>query len=159
METANTFIHYRSSLENPTQFQTKKGKLYTLLKSIPVFRPGLPLSLQKLCHLLRLEREQKDLLKCISVSHISLSFFFIWNRNDRYVRTLPLFPRKPYPIPDKSMTLTGGLSHICFIGADVFAGKKVNLLAKPLKPPAFLYICQPSLHDCDMELPNFNRPL
>ena len=41
----------------------------------------------------------------------------------------------------KSMTLTRGLSHICFVGADVFAGKKVNLLAKPLKPPPFLYIC------------------
>lgn len=34
----------------------------------------------------------------------------------------------------KSMTLTGVLSHICFIGADVFAGKKVNPLAKP--PPS-----------------------
>ena len=41
----------------------------------------------------------------------------------------------------KSITLTGGLSHICFMGADVFAGKKVNLFAKPLKPPPFLYIC------------------
>ena len=70
------FIHSRSSLETHTQFQTKEGKMCTRLKSMPVFRPGLLLSLQKLCHLLRLEREQKDFLKCISNSHISLCFFF-----------------------------------------------------------------------------------
>ena len=156
METANTFIHSRSSLENPPQFQTKtlmsrnacngetgeKSPAASDLNWMPKVAPWSLAILAKM-----------------AVSHISLSFFFIWNRNDRYVRTLPLFPRKPYSIPDKPMTLTGGLSHICFIGADVFAGKKVSLLAKPLKPPAFLYICQPSLHDCDMELPNFNRPL
>ena len=72
------YVHdSRRSLENPTQFQTKKGKMYIRLKSIPVFRPGLRLSLKKLCHPLILEREQKDFLKCISIWHISLPFFFI----------------------------------------------------------------------------------
>ena len=27
---------------------------------------------------------------------------FIWNWNDNYVHTLPLFPRKPYPFSDQN---------------------------------------------------------
>ena len=45
--------------------------------------------------LLRLERKQKKHFKSISNSHISLSFLLVWNWNDKYVHTLPLFSRKP----------------------------------------------------------------
>ena len=47
--------------------------------------------------LLRLERKQKKYFKSISNSHISLSFLLVWNWNDKYVHTLPLFSRKPKP--------------------------------------------------------------
>ena len=31
-----------------------------------------------------------------------LLFLLIWNWNDKFLHTLPLFPRKPYPIPDQN---------------------------------------------------------
>ena len=31
--------------------------------------------------------------------HISISFLLIWNWNDKYVHTLPMFPQKLHPIP------------------------------------------------------------
>ena len=52
--------------------------------------------------LLRFQRKQKKLFKSISNSHISLSFLLIWNKNDKYVYTVPQFPRKPYPISDQN---------------------------------------------------------
>ena len=52
--------------------------------------------------LLRLQRRQKQFLTFVSNSHISFSFLLIWNWNDKYVHTLPLFPWKPYPIPDQN---------------------------------------------------------
>ena len=39
--------------------------------------------------LLILERQQKDFLKFISNSHITLASLFIWNGNDKFVHTLP----------------------------------------------------------------------
>ena len=65
--------------------------------------PFSDLASMKLCHqLLRLEQQQKDLLKSISNSHITLSFLFIlgFKWQIEYVPTLPKLPRKPYPIPD-----------------------------------------------------------
>ena len=38
--------------------------------------------------LLILERQQKDFLKSISNSHITLGSLFIWNGNDKFVHTL-----------------------------------------------------------------------
>ena len=38
--------------------------------------------------LLILERQQKDFLKSISNSHITLASLFIWNGNDKFVHTL-----------------------------------------------------------------------
>ena len=38
--------------------------------------------------LLILERQQKDFLKSISNSHITLASLFIWNGNDKFVNTL-----------------------------------------------------------------------
>ena len=49
-----------------------------------------------------LRLEAKKFLKFVSNSHISLSLLLIWNWNDKYVHTLPLFPRKPYLIPDQN---------------------------------------------------------
>ena len=65
---------------------------------------GLGLIRQKLCHLTKLERKQKKFSEYILNSHISISFLFIWNWNDKYVHscTLPYFPRKPYPIPHQN---------------------------------------------------------
>ena len=40
---------------------------------------------------LRWERQQNDFFKSISSSHITLSFLFIWNENDKYVHALPNF--------------------------------------------------------------------
>ena len=59
---------------------------------------------QKLCHHYQVKVDTKKFSKCISNSHISISFLFIWNWNDKYVHscTLPLFPRKPYPIPHQN---------------------------------------------------------
>ena len=50
----------------------------------------------------RLELKQKDFLKTVSKSLISLSFWFIWNWSDNYVHTPPKFPRIPYPIPHQN---------------------------------------------------------
>ena len=52
--------------------------------------------------LLTLERKQTNSSNPFSNSHISLSFLLIWNWNDKYLHTLPYFPRKPYPIPDQN---------------------------------------------------------
>ena len=54
---------------------------------------------QKFCHHYQVRAETKKFSKCISNSHISISFLFIWNWHDKYFHscTLP-FPRKPYPI-------------------------------------------------------------
>ena len=42
-------------------------------------------------------------LKCISNSHISISFLFIRKLNNKYLHVLPQpFPRKKYPIPDQN---------------------------------------------------------
>ena len=43
--------------------------------------------------------QQKDFLKSISNSRITLSFLFIWNWNDEYTIVVPSY--KPYPIPDQ----------------------------------------------------------
>ena len=44
------------------------------------------------------DSKKKDFLN----SRISLSFLHIWNWNNKDADTLPLFPRKPYPIPDQN---------------------------------------------------------
>ena len=45
---------------------------------------------QKLCHhYLDSVCKQKKLFKCISNSHISTSFLFFWNWNNKYAHTLP----------------------------------------------------------------------
>ena len=61
--------------------------------------PLLDLASKKLCHhYLDWNTKKKRFLN----SHISLSFLLIWNWKDKYVHTLPLSPRKPYPIPDQN---------------------------------------------------------
>ena len=75
-----------------TLFQTKNVIFRTRfqtwpLKSIPVFRPGGGHKTQHkrwheteiMSSLLRLNVQQKDFLKSISNSHITLSFLFSWN--------------------------------------------------------------------------------
>ena len=42
---------------------------------------------QKLCHHYQVRAETKRFSKCISKSHISISFLFIWNWNDKYVHS------------------------------------------------------------------------
>ena len=39
IETINTFIHSRSSLENHTRFQTKMGKVYTRFQTKTAQKP------------------------------------------------------------------------------------------------------------------------
>ena len=39
--------------------------------------------------LLRLKQQQKDFLKSISNSYITLSFLFVWNWNDEHIDTQP----------------------------------------------------------------------
>ena len=81
-----------------------------MLFSTPVFRPGLlnpyPFQTWYICRneviIFRVGLKQKDFLKSISNSLITLSMWFIWNWNDEYVHTLLYFPRKPYPIPDQN---------------------------------------------------------
>ena len=41
IETVNTFIHSRSSLENHTRFQTKMGKVYTRFQTKTALNPYL----------------------------------------------------------------------------------------------------------------------
>ena len=45
---------------------------------------------QKLCHHYQVRAETKKFSKCISNSHISISFLFIWNWNDKYVHSCTL---------------------------------------------------------------------
>ena len=45
---------------------------------------------QKLCHHYQVKVETKKFSKCISNSHISISFLFIWNWNDKYVHSCTL---------------------------------------------------------------------
>ena len=50
--------------------------------------------------LLRLEWKQKNSTNSVRI-RIFL-FLLICNWNDKYVHTLPKFPKKPYPIPDQN---------------------------------------------------------
>ena len=101
-----------------TRFQTWPPK------SIPFFRSGdghktlhCITCLHKTDNMSSLH--QKDFLKSISNSHITLSFLFIWSWNDQHIDTRyqSWFPCKPYPIPDqngaKTLPLppTLGLAH------------------------------------------------
>ena len=45
---------------------------------------------QKWCHHYQIRVQTKKLVKCISNSHISISFLFIWNWNDKFVYTCTL---------------------------------------------------------------------
>ena len=45
---------------------------------------------QKYCHHYQVRAETKKFSKCISNSHISISFLFIWNWNDKYVHSCTL---------------------------------------------------------------------
>ena len=66
-----------------------------------VFRSGLQnpypisdLASNKLCrHYLDYNANTEK----IKISKIHFEFAYIWNWNDKYVHTLPKFPRKPYP--------------------------------------------------------------
>ena len=51
---------------------------------------SLGLIRQKLCHHNQVRAETKKFSKCISNSHISISFLFIWNWNDKYVHSCTL---------------------------------------------------------------------
>ena len=51
---------------------------------------SLGLIRQKLCHHYQVRAETKKFSKCISNSHISISFLFIWNWNDKYVHSCTL---------------------------------------------------------------------
>ena len=81
-----------------TLFQTKNVIFRTRfqtwpLKSIPVFRPGGGHKTQHkhwheteiMSSLLRLNVQQKDVLKSISNSHITLSFLFIWKAKNTLI--------------------------------------------------------------------------
>ena len=45
---------------------------------------------QKFCHHYQVRAETKKFSKCISNSHISISFLFIWNWNDKYIHSCTL---------------------------------------------------------------------
>ena len=51
--------------------------------------------------LLRLEWKQKNSTNSVRI-RLFLFSLLICNWNDKYVHTLPKFPRKPYPIPDEN---------------------------------------------------------
>ena len=84
----------RPVLQILTLFQTKKCYFPHPFSDL-AFRA-------KLCHHYQIREKTKKFFKCVSNSHISSSFLFTWNSNDKYVYTLPQFPRKPYPIPDQN---------------------------------------------------------
>ena len=52
--------------------------------------------------LLRLECKQKNYANPFQICIFLFLSLLIWNWNDKYVHTLPQFPRKPYPIPDQN---------------------------------------------------------
>ena len=45
---------------------------------------------QKLCHYYQVGASTKKFSKCISNSHTSISFLFIWNWNDKYIHSCKL---------------------------------------------------------------------
>ena len=68
--------------------------------------PGLLIRNYVIINILRIKHQHKDFLKSILNLHITLSFLFILNRNEKYVHTLLQFPGKPYSISvqnDKSL--------------------------------------------------------
>ena len=78
----------------PNPFSDQASKLHTRFQTWAEIMSSL----------LRLERKQKKFFKSISNSHISLSFLLVWNWSDKYVHTVPSFPRKLYPISDQNGT-------------------------------------------------------
>ena len=114
-----------------TLFQTKNVIFRTRfqtwpLKSIPVFRPGGGHKTQHkhwheteiMSSLLRLNVQQKDFLKSISNSHITLSFLFIWKATNTLIHHRSSFvnhnrfknEQSVYPFSDqnKAKTLPDG---------------------------------------------------
>ena len=109
IETINMFIHSWSSLENHTWFQTKISKIYTHFQTKKVQKPyppppqvsslgvgGIPGNFWQGCaahfskswcisrpdvdrNYFRLELKKKGFLKSNSNSHLTLSFWLIWN--------------------------------------------------------------------------------
>ena len=105
------FSKSRPSQTKKCHFHTRFHTFQTsLLKSIPVFRPGIR---GNYFIIIKIRTPTKRFLKSISKSHIILPFWFIWNWKDKYVYTLPWFLRKPYSIPDRNgaKTIPFGAAH------------------------------------------------
>ena len=116
------------------------------LKSIPFFRPAL---WEIMLSLLRLEGQQRDFLKAILNSHITLSILFIWNWHEKYVHTLPWFPRKLKPDLDKNgqnlypFSDRNDAKTIPFGAADTYIAY-ISPPPLPTPPPSYLYSLKPS---------------
>ena len=97
------FPLFRFILSNPGVFSWKflVGVCRPFSKSWPYFGPKNAIfhtrfqtwRLRNCHHYLDSNSNQKNLFKSISNSRFSLSLLFIWNWNDKYVHTLPWFPR------------------------------------------------------------------
>ena len=82
------------------------------LKPIPVFRPGRGVN-TVITFMLELKPETTSSKPFRIRSLLFLSDSFRIETIDKYVHTLRLFPRKPYPIPDQNgaKTLNFGAAH------------------------------------------------
>ena len=88
-----------------TLFQTKKCHFSHPFSDLEVVTKLNITCLHKtkiMSSLLRVKPQQRDLLKSISNLHITLSFWFIWNWNDKHIDKQPSFLCKPYSIPDQN---------------------------------------------------------
>ena len=85
---------FRPKMSFYTRFQTRT------LKSIPVSDLAFR---QKLCHGSLDQSVNKKFIQ-MHFEFVYFYFFsFIWNWYEKYVYTLPLFARKPYSIPEKTL--------------------------------------------------------
>ena len=68
----------------PHPFSDQTSEIHTRFQTWPLGRNYVIMAYIK--------AQTKSLFKCISNSHISASFIFIWNWNEKYVHTLPYVP-------------------------------------------------------------------
>ena len=90
---SKSWPYFRPKNVIPHPFSDQTSKIHTRFQTLPLGKNYVIIT--------QLREQTKNFLKRISNLGISIQLFlFIWNWNDKYVRTLPYFPRKPYPIPD-----------------------------------------------------------
>ena len=71
---------------SPNPDRPKNGIFHTRFQTWPLDKSYVIIT--------EIRAQTKKFFKCISNSHISISFLFIWNRKDNYVHTLPIVPPK-----------------------------------------------------------------